>query len=84
MQVPNKFDYPLVFVDAGENLIMADDVTMLSNPPIAPVEQENLEEASLDVNVSQRSCEEKSSKRVVCTRVDCSIWDRDYLLTHMP
>jgi hypothetical protein len=31
---------------------MADDVTTLSNPPIAPVEQEELEEALLNVIVS--------------------------------
>jgi hypothetical protein len=42
----------LVFVDAGENLVMADDVTMPSNPPISLVEKKELEEAPLDVNVS--------------------------------
>jgi hypothetical protein len=26
MQVPNCFSYPSVFGDAGENLVMADDV----------------------------------------------------------
>jgi hypothetical protein len=76
MQVPIWFDYFLVFVDANEILVMADDVTMSSNPPVAPVEQEKLEKASLDVNVSQQSCEEKSSRRVVRTRVDRSAWDR--------
>jgi hypothetical protein len=55
----------LVFVDAGEILIMADDVATPSNPSVAPVEQEELEEASLDVNVSQRPCEEESSKQVM-------------------
>jgi hypothetical protein len=48
----------LVFVDVSEHLIMADDVTMPSNPPISLVEKEELEEASFDVNVSQRSREE--------------------------
>jgi hypothetical protein len=33
---------------------MADDVATPSNPPVAPVEQEELEEAPLDVIVSQR------------------------------
>jgi hypothetical protein len=47
----------LVFVDASEHLIMADDVTTPSNPPISLVENEELEEAPLDVNVSQRSRE---------------------------
>jgi len=42
----------LVFVDAGENLVMADDVTTPSNPPISLVEKKELEEAPLDVNVS--------------------------------
>jgi hypothetical protein len=57
----------LVFVDAGENLIMVDDVAMPSNPPVSLVEKEELKEASFDMNVSQRSCEEESSRRVVCT-----------------
>jgi hypothetical protein len=52
MQVPIWFDYLSVFVDANEILVMADDVIMPSNPSITPVEQEELEEALLDVNVS--------------------------------
>jgi hypothetical protein len=66
----------LVFVDAGENLVMADGVAMPSNPSVAPVEQEEFKEVSLEVNVSQQPREEKPSKRVVRTRVDCSAWDR--------
>jgi hypothetical protein len=57
----------LVFVDAGENLVMTDDVTMPSNPPVPLIEKEELEEAPLDMNVSQQSHEEEPSKRVVCT-----------------
>jgi hypothetical protein len=38
MQVPIWFSYLLVFVDAGEILVMVDDVATPSNPPIAPVE----------------------------------------------
>ncbi len=77
MQVPNWFSYPSIFVDVGENLVMADDVTTLSNPPVVVVKKEKLEEAlfdeaPLDVNVSQRSCEEEPSRRVVRTRVDYS------------
>ncbi len=53
MQVPIWFDYLSIFVDAGEILVMADDVTTPSNPPVAPMEQEELEEALLNVNVSQ-------------------------------
>jgi hypothetical protein len=76
MQVLIWFGYLLVFVDAGEILVMADDVATPSNPPVAPMEQEKLEEEPLDVNVSQRPREEKLSKRVVRTRVDYSAWDR--------
>jgi hypothetical protein len=59
---------------------MADDVVTPLNPPIAPVDKEELEEASFDevalvVNVSQRSCEEPSRK-VMRTRVVRSAWDR--------
>jgi hypothetical protein len=75
MQVLIWFDYPSIFVDAGEILVMAYDVTTPSNPPIAPVEQEELKEMSLDVNVSQQPHEEEPSRRMVCIRVDRSAWD---------
>jgi hypothetical protein len=62
------FLLPSIFVDAGDNLVMADDVATPSNPPVATIDKENLEEATLDetpfdevaleVNVSQRSREE--------------------------
>ncbi len=55
---------------------MADDVTMPLNPLVALVEQEELEEAPFDMNVSQRPREEEPFKRVVRTRVDRSAWDR--------
>ncbi len=60
---------------------MADDVVTPSNPPVAPIDKEKLEEAPLDevtleVNVSQWSHEEEPSRRVVRTRVDRSAWDR--------
>ncbi len=58
---------PLVFVDANEDLVMMDDVIMPSNPPVALVEEEKLEETLLDVNVSQRSRAEKPFERVVRT-----------------
>jgi len=66
----------LVFVDANENLFMVDDVVTPSNPPVSLVEKEELEEAPLDVNVSQRSREEKPSRKVVRIQVDCLAWDR--------
>ncbi len=56
-------------------LVMADDDVMPSNPPVTPVQQEELEEALLDLNVSQRPRKEKPPKRVVRTRVDRSVWD---------
>jgi len=55
---------------------MADDVATLSNPPVAPVEQEELEEAPLNVIVSQQLHEEEPPRRVVRTRIDRSAWDR--------
>jgi hypothetical protein len=60
-----------VFVDVGDNLVMADDVATPSNPPIVAIDKEELEEATFDgtlldevaleVNVSQRLREEKPS-----------------------
>ncbi len=68
--MPNWFGYFLNFVDAGENLVMADDVPTPLVPPVAFVEKEELKKASLDMNVSQRSCEEEPFRRMVRTRVD--------------
>jgi hypothetical protein len=76
MQVLIWFSHPLIFVDTCEILIMADDVATPSNPLAAPVKQEELKEVPLDVNVFQRPCKEEPSKRVVCTQVDRSAWDR--------
>jgi hypothetical protein len=45
------------------------------NPIVAPVEQEKLEEASLDMNVSQWLRKEELFRRVVRILVDCSTWD---------
>jgi hypothetical protein len=80
------FLLPSVFVDACDNLVMAADVAMPSNPPIATIDKEKFEEAMLDetplnevaleVNVSQWPHEEEPSRRVVRTRVDHSAWDR--------
>ncbi len=55
---------------------MADDDATLSIPPVAPVQQEELEEAPLDLDVSQRSREEEPPRRVVRTRVVRSLWNR--------
>ncbi len=64
----------LVFVNAGENLVMANDVVTPSNPPVSLVEKEEVEKALLNVNVSQRLHEKKSSKKEVRIRVDRSAW----------
>ncbi len=66
---------PLVFVNAGEDSVMADDVVMPSTPIVAPIEEEELEETQLDVNVSKQSCAEEPLEIVVCTRVDRLAWD---------
>jgi len=68
----------LVFVNAGENLVMADDVVTPLNPPISLVEKEGLEEAPLVMNVSQRSCKEEPSKKVVRIQVNRSAWDHQF------
>ncbi len=54
---------------------MADDDATPSNPPVAPIQQEELEEASLDLDVSQWPCEEEPPRKVVRTRVARSVWD---------
>ncbi len=55
---------------------MADDVATPSNPPVAPIQQEELEEVPLDLDVSQWLCEEEPPRRVVRTRVARLVWDR--------
>jgi len=57
-------------------LVMADDDATPSNPPVAPVQQKELEEAPLDFNVSQRLREEEPPRKVVRTRVARLVWDR--------
>ncbi len=57
-------------------LVMADNDATPSNTPVAPVQQEELEEAPLDLNVFQRPREEKPPRGVVRTRVDRLVWDR--------
>jgi hypothetical protein len=58
MQVLNCFSYLSVFIDVGENLVIVNDVATPSNLRITLIEKEELEEASLNVNVFQRSDEE--------------------------
>ncbi len=67
------FALPSWFLLMQVQLVMADDDATLSNPPVAPVQQEELKEAPLDLNVSQRPREEEPPKKVVRTRVDRSV-----------
>jgi len=53
------------FVDVGENLIMVENVATPSNPLVSLIEKEELEEASLDMNVFQPSCKGEPSIRMV-------------------
>jgi hypothetical protein len=69
------FVLPSWFLLMQVQLFMVDDDVTPSNPLIAPVQQEELEEAPLDLNVSQQPCEEEPPRRVVRTRVDRSVWD---------
>jgi len=48
-------------------LVMPDGDATPSNPPVAPVQQEELEEAPFDLNVFQRPREEEPRRRVVRT-----------------
>jgi hypothetical protein len=66
----------LVFVDSAENSVWADDVVTPSNLPITPIKEEEFEETSFDVNVSQPSHDEKPFKKVVHNRIDRFVWDR--------
>jgi len=64
-----------IFIDVGEDLIMVDDATTPSNLLVMPIEEKELEKSSFDKNVSQWSCKEEPSKRVVGTQKDYSTWD---------
>ncbi len=65
----------MVFVDAGEDLVMVNDVVTPSNPPVAPIEEEEFEETLFDVNVSQQPCDKEPFEKMVRTQVDHSAWD---------
>ncbi len=67
---------PSWFLLIQVQLVMVDDDATPSNPLVAPVQQEELKEAPLDLNVSQRPRGEEPPRKVVCTRVDRSVWDR--------
>ncbi len=50
----NYFDYLSIFVNAGENLVMADDVVKPSNLLVTPIKNEKFEKTLFDVNISQQ------------------------------
>jgi hypothetical protein len=54
-------------------LVMVDDDATPSNPLVALVQQEEFKEAPLDLNVFQRTREEKPPRRVVHIRVARSV-----------
>jgi hypothetical protein len=68
----------LFFNDIGRNPIMADDATMSSNLLIVPKRNE-LEEAPVDLKVSQQPCEKELIKKVVHTKVVHFVWDHQML-----
>jgi hypothetical protein len=41
----------LVFVDVGDDSIIIDNIITPSNPSVAPIKEEELEETPLDMNV---------------------------------
>jgi hypothetical protein len=55
---------------------MANDVVTPSNPPIVLVKEEEFEEAPLDMNVSQWSCDKDSFQRMVHIQINHLAWDR--------
>ncbi len=61
------FVLPFWFLLMHVQLVMEDDDATPSNPLVAPVQPEEFEKALLDLNVSQRSREEKPPKRMVRT-----------------
>ncbi len=48
----NWFSYLSDFVDAGETLVIVDDVATPLDSPVALVEKEKFEEAPFNMNVS--------------------------------
>ncbi len=53
----------MVLVNTCEDLVMADDVVTLSNPPVTPIGEEKLEETLFDVNVSEQSQDKKTIQK---------------------
>ncbi len=64
-------------------LVMADDDATPSNLPVAPVQQEELEETPLDLNVSQRPREEELPGEWCALKLIVRYGIINCLLTHM-
>ncbi len=64
-------------------LVMADDDATPSIPSVAPVQQEELEEAPLDLDVSQRPREEEPPREWCALKLLVRYGIVDCLLTHM-
>jgi hypothetical protein len=64
-------------------LVMVDDDATPSNPPVAPVQQKELEEAPLDLNVFQRPREEDRPGGWCALELIVRYGTVDCLLTHM-
>jgi hypothetical protein len=57
----------LFFVNADKDQTMVDDATMSSSLPITLIQNEELEEALINMNVSQRPHEKEPIKKVLHT-----------------
>jgi hypothetical protein len=64
-------------------LLMVDNDGTPSNPPVAPVQQEKLEEAPFDLNVSQQPREEEPLGEWCALMLIVWYGIVDCLLTHM-
>jgi hypothetical protein len=58
-----------LFIDIGKDRTMADDATTFSFLLVMLVQDEELEEAPIDMNVSQRLSEEELIGKVVRTQM---------------
>jgi hypothetical protein len=74
----------LVFGNAGEDSIMADDAITLLNPLVVPIERKELEEAPLDMNVSNNLTQKNRPKKWCAPKPTIEHGIFNCLLTHMP
>jgi hypothetical protein len=84
MQIPNYFSCPFGFVDVSEDSITTNDVIMPSNSPVAPIKGKELEEASLNMNVSKDRTKKNGLKKWCTPESIIEHGIVDCLLTHVP